>query len=90
MELHASAHGDVAARRFADEVRAELARQRRTAAELALAVGITQHTIGRRLNGVTPFNAVEMALAARFLGVSLPVLWERAATPVHAAEAVAS
>lgn len=88
MELHASPDVDATAHRFADEVRAELARQRRTAAELALAIGTTQQTIGRRLNGSTSFNAVEMVLAARFLGVALSVLWERATAPQ--AKAVAS
>ncbi|KIP88775.1 hypothetical protein RU09_14725 [Microbacterium sp. MEJ108Y] len=88
MELHASTPEDAnTARRFADEVRAELARQRRTAGELALAIGTTQHTIGRRLNGSKPFNAIEMVLAARFLGVSLPVLWERATAPQQTAVA---
>lgn len=81
MELHAPISDDSTSRRFADEVRAELARQRRTATELALAIGTTQQTIGRRLNGATPFNAIEMVLASRFLGVSLPVLWERATAP---------
>lgn len=88
MELHASPVEDArTARRFADEVRAELARQRRTAGELALALGITQHTIGRRLSGDTFFNASEMVLAARFLGIGLVVLWERALAPQQAAVA---
>lgn len=88
MELHASTPEDAnTARRFADEVRAELARQRRTYAELALAIGTTQQTIGRRLNGDTPFNAVEMVLAARFLGIGLPVLWGRATAPQGSAVA---
>lgn len=88
MELHASISSEATARRFADEVRAELARQRRTAAELALAIGMSQHTIGKRLNGSIPFNAIEMALVANFLGVTLVTLWARATAPV--VEAVAS
>lgn len=88
MELHASAdEGTITAVRFADEVRAELARQRRTAGDLAIALGVTQHTVGRRLNGDTPFNAIEMVLVARFLGIGLAVLWERALTPKPAAVA---
>jgi len=88
MELHASTLEDAnSARRFADEVRAELARQRRSAAELALAIGITQGTVGRRLNGSVPFNAIEMVLAARFLGIGLPVLWERATASQNVAAA---
>ncbi len=82
MELHATIPDEAeTARRFADEVRGELARQRRTAAELALAIGVTQQTIGRRLSGATPFNAIEMAHVAGFLDVGLPTLWERATTP---------
>ena len=88
MELHAPPTLDaIAATRFADEVRAELARQRRTAADLAAAINVTQHTIGRRLSGTTPFNAIEMVMAARFLGISLAVLWERATAPREVAAA---
>lgn len=82
MELHATLPDEAeTARRFADEVRGELARQRRTAAELALAIGSTQQTIGRRLSGATPFNAIEMAFLSRFLGIPLSLLWERATAP---------
>lgn len=79
MELHAPVPEDaIGARRFADEVRAELARKRLSASDLASALGLSQHTVGRRLNGSTPFNAVEMVMASRFLGVSLSILWARA------------
>lgn len=76
---------DRAAARVADEVRAELARQRRTAGELAAALGITAHTVGRRLNGETPFNLIELAQTAQFLGITTATLMERA----HRAERAA-
>jgi len=79
MELHASTPEDAAiVRRFADEVRAELARKRLTAADLAAALGVSQHTIGSRLNGKRPFNAFEMILVSRFLGIAVSELWMRA------------
>jgi hypothetical protein len=80
MELHASHPEDANnAKYFADEVRAEMARKRITAAELALSLGISAHTMGRRLSGQTPFNSNEMVIVARRMGVSMAVLWERAA-----------
>ena len=80
MELHASTPGDANnAQCFADEVRAEMARKRVTASEMAVALGITAQTMGRRLSGHTPFNSVEMVIVGRRLGVSLATLWERAA-----------
>lgn len=89
MELHALAEEDAdLIRRLADEFRAELARQRKTAADFAVAIGASPHTTGRRLKGETPgFNAVEMARGARFLGLSVATFWERASAST--AEAVA-
>jgi transcriptional regulator with XRE-family HTH domain len=69
---------DLAASRVADEVRAELARQRRTASELAESLGVGAHTIGRRLSGETPFNVIELARVARFLGTTATDLVTRA------------
>jgi transcriptional regulator with XRE-family HTH domain len=60
-----------AAELVAREVRAELARQRKTAGDLAAALGVTPHTIGRRLSGETHFTIVEVAQIALFLGVPL-------------------
>jgi hypothetical protein len=88
MELHASDLDDANnAAQFADEVRAEMARKRVTAAELAIALGVTAQTMGRRLSGQTPFNAIEMVIVARRLNVSLATLWERAAAPREVAKA---
>lgn len=73
--------------RLADEVRGELARQRRSASDLAAELNISQHTIGRRLSGATPFNAFELVVVSAFLGLSLTALTERATREL---EAVAS
>lgn len=52
---------DVVASRIADEVRGEMARQRKTGVELAIFLGLTQHTVGRRLNGITPFTMIDLS-----------------------------
>lgn len=64
--------------RVADEVRAELARQRKTAAGLASTVGITAHTMGVRLKGAVPFNVAELMIIATELGMTLVELISRA------------
>ena len=88
MELHAPGGGAIVALRFADEIRAEMARKRLTATDLAAALGITPHTVGRRLNGDSPFNVIELVKAAQFVGISLIELVRRAT--VERSEAVAS
>lgn len=70
--------GEAAAVSVADEVRAELARQRKTATELAAVLGITQHTAGRRLNGGTPFNLIELFAVASWLGLTVTEITRRA------------
>ncbi len=70
MTDHAAIGREVAAR-IAAEVRAELARQRKTQGDLATALGLTPHTIGRRLSGDVPFSAAEVAVAAKWLGVDV-------------------
>ncbi|MBO3663696.1 hypothetical protein [Microbacterium stercoris] len=62
----------------AADLRAELARQRRTAADLAHALDVTPHTVGRRLNGDVPFSMYELVLATRWLGIDLTDLVSRA------------
>lgn len=71
-------HAADVVRKLADEVRAELARQRLSARELADALGVSQHTVGRRLSGDTPFNTVELMVASAFLGLSYTELMGRA------------
>lgn len=75
MELHA---GSEISKALADEVRAEIAVQRRTANDLASVLGVGAHTVGRRLAGVSPFTVVEMATAAEWLGLSPDALVRRA------------
>jgi hypothetical protein len=58
-----------AAEAVASEVRAEMARQRKTNAEMALALGVTAHTVARRLSGAVPFDAVELVQIGLWLGV---------------------
>lgn len=80
MELHAGDEAGVqlASQRVAAEIRAELARQKRTAREMAVVLGISEHTAGRRLSGDAPFNMIELAAACRWLGISLSDLVRRA------------
>lgn len=54
---------------IAAEVRAEMARQRKTQADLAAALGINPATAGKRLNCTAPFNTVELYKVAVWLGV---------------------
>ncbi|MDR2294727.1 MAG: hypothetical protein LBE05_05935 [Microbacterium sp.] len=91
MELHASQVDDsLIVRRFADEVRVEMVRKRVTATDLAHELKVSAHTIGSRLSGRRPFNAIEMIRVARLLGIEVTVLWERAAAAPATVEAVAS
>lgn len=62
----------------AGEVRAEMARKRRTAADLAVVLGISQHTAGQRLNGRSSFTFVELALTCAWLEISIGTLVARA------------
>lgn len=64
---------------LADEVRAEMARKRKTAADLAHIIGVTQHTAGRRLNGSIPFDVIELHQVAAWLGTTSADLLARAA-----------
>ena len=58
-----------AAEVVASEVRAELARQHRTAGDLASVLQITPHTAGRRLRGEIPFDVIELVQIGLWLGV---------------------
>lgn len=57
--------------RIAGQVRAELARKKGTAGELARVLGVTAHTAGRRLAGRTSFTVAELVLVADWLGVDV-------------------
>ncbi|MDQ1215707.1 helix-turn-helix domain-containing protein [Microbacterium arborescens] len=84
MEIQATDMADETAERLAAEVRAEMARQRRTAGQLAQVLSLTQATVGRRLNGLVPFNITELAATAEWLGLSATELVERAQGGVRA------
>lgn len=68
MTTHAAA-GREAGQRVAGEVRAELARQRKTAADLSAALGVTPHTAGRRISGEVPFDVIELTQVSIWLGI---------------------
>ena len=55
----------------ADEVRAELARQRISGVRAAKALGWTQNYIQRRLSGVVPFDVADLQAIADLLEVSV-------------------
>lgn len=67
---------------IASEIRAEMARQKKTQVQLAEALGITPITASRRLNGTTSFDAVEIFQVAQWLGVQANVFYPH--TPVSA------
>lgn len=71
-----------------DEVRVEMVRKRRTNADLGVVIGVTPHTAGRRLKNDPPFNLIELAQIASWLGVGLATLTERAQSSVAAATAI--
>lgn len=62
----------------AAEVRAEMGRQRKAQADLARALDITIPTAARRLRGEVPFDVIELAVVADWLGVDV----QRLAGPV--------
>lgn len=59
------------AQQVAGEVRAEMARQDRSVASLADTLGLSRTTARSRYNGHTPFNLLEVAVVANWLGVSV-------------------
>src|SRR5215472_17069635 len=66
-----AAHLDVAA-----EVRAQLARARRTGRSVALELGWTQPYISRRLTGEVPFDVNDLAAVADVLHIPVTVFFE--------------
>jgi len=63
---------------LAAEIRAEVARQRRTTTDLATEIGMSGAALGRRLRGEHPFDVTELEQIARALGISVTDLWARA------------
>lgn len=62
------------AERVAGTIRAELARRKRTHAELAAALGLTRSSMHRRLTGDLALNIDELHVVADFLGVPVSTL----------------
>lgn len=62
----------------ASEVRAEMGRQRKTQADLAAVLKIYPATAARRLDGSVPFDVVQLATVARWLGVTASEIMARA------------
>lgn len=60
------------------EVRAEMARQRKTQADLATALGINPATAARRLNAERPFDTEELFRVAAWLSVPVEQFYPRA------------
>jgi len=60
--------------RVAAEVRAEMARQRRTQTDIGAAIGWSQQFLSRRLTGEQPFGIDEIEALAAELGVPLAKL----------------
>lgn len=58
----------------AAEIRAEMARQRMSLAELAGRIGLSESTLRRRLDGRTPFGLDEFARTAAALNVPVEQL----------------
>lgn len=62
---------DSHAQRVAANVRAEMARSKRTQAALAHDIGMKQQALSRRLAGITPFTIDELGRIAEVLEVPL-------------------
>ena len=69
----------------AAEIRAEMARQKISAATLSVSAGITPATLSRKLNGLSGFSLDELLRVANSLGISAADLIERATTAAGAA-----
>lgn len=65
---------DEIAQSVAAEVRAQLARQRRSGRSIAKEIGYSQQSMSLRLTGKIPLNVVELTAIARILGVPVKAL----------------
>lgn len=64
---------------IAGNIRAEMARQRRTGVELAGILGKTRQAVSQRLTGKVRFTEPELTIVAEWLGISLDALATRPA-----------
>lgn len=61
------------ARTIGSTVRAELARHGKTQGDLGSCLNLTAQTVGKRLSGESPFDVVELAMVAKWLGIDVGV-----------------
>lgn len=71
---------------IAAEVRAELARQRKSQREVAEAIGMEQPNLQLRLAGKRPFRAEELAALAEVFGVPVGRFYGEAPVPAVVGE----
>lgn len=84
---------DTPGQRVGRNVRAEMARNDLTQADIAARLRLTQPAVSRRLTGDVPFNVDELSIVSRAVGVPLSRLVAGAERPQPVAatvEAVAS
>lgn len=60
---------------IAGEVRAAMARNRVTTADLADKIGVSPATLHRRMSGATPFTVDELGAISQALGLAFASLW---------------
>lgn len=60
------------------EIRAALARQDKTQAELGEAIGLSQQSVSERMRGRVDWSVTEVAAAADWLGLPLVALFPQA------------
>ena len=64
--------------RIADEIRAEMARLRRTQEDYAAFAGMSQSAVSNRLAGKTPLDVAELDAICTWLGIDVASLIDRA------------
>lgn len=69
------------AQRVGASVRAEMARRRKSQADLAALLGTSQAAVSRRLSGAVAFDVDELTVIAEHLGVPLVALLADAPHP---------
>jgi transcriptional regulator with XRE-family HTH domain len=77
MSMNFDAHHSLTSR-VAAEVRAEMARQKRSGAELGRQLGLSYTTVSKRINGEVPFDIEELEATAAWLGATPVDLLTRA------------
>lgn len=70
---------------IAGEVRAEMARQRKSLRDIAAVLGISHEAVRQRTTGEVPFRADELVLLGESLGIPAEQFLSAAAAPAGAA-----